>query len=119
MEWSVPSSVWWLAGALGVAVAIFGGWWLWWWVPKQQVKRLKFAIRDPKARVDVEDKFRKTIGQLLGGAAVLIGAGLSLSTIYGTVGNLSAATGSIPAAIRTAAAKRPSSADQQPSFERF
>src|SRR5947209_5402073 len=77
MEWSLPSWAWWLAGVLGVAVAIFGGWWLWWWVPKQQVERLKFAIRDPKARADVEDNLRKTIGQLLGGAAVLIGAGLA------------------------------------------
>ena len=32
-------------------------------------------IRDPKARADVEDNFRKTVGQVLGGAAVLIGAG--------------------------------------------
>ena len=39
--------------------------------------RLRFAIRDPKARADVEDNFRKTIGQLLGGAAVLIGAALA------------------------------------------
>jgi hypothetical protein len=32
---------------------------------------------DPKARADIEDNFRKTIGQLLGGAAVLIGAALA------------------------------------------
>ena len=32
---------------------------------------------DPKDRADIEDNFRKTIGQLLGGAAVLIGAGLA------------------------------------------
>jgi hypothetical protein len=38
------------------------------------VHRLRFAIRDAKARADVEDNSRKTIGQLLGGAAVLIGA---------------------------------------------
>jgi uncharacterized protein YjbI with pentapeptide repeats len=38
------------------------------------VHRLRFAIRDAKARADVEDNFRKTIGQLLGGAAVLMGA---------------------------------------------
>src|SRR5215216_3272703 len=30
-----------------------------------------------KARADVEDNFRKTIGQLLGGAAVLLGAGFA------------------------------------------
>lgn len=50
---------------------------LWWWVPRRAANRLRFVIRDPKARVDVEDNFRKTIGQLLGGAAVLIAAGLA------------------------------------------
>ena len=34
----------------------------------------KRTITDPKARADVEDNIRKTIGQLLGGAAVLLGA---------------------------------------------
>jgi hypothetical protein len=38
---------------------------------------LSLKIRDPKARADLEDGFRKTIGQLLGGAAVLVGAGLA------------------------------------------
>jgi uncharacterized protein YjbI with pentapeptide repeats len=67
--------VWWpwlLAGA--VAVVALGAWWLWWRLPKWQVDRLRLTIRDPKARADVEDNFRKTVGQLLGGAAVLIGA---------------------------------------------
>jgi uncharacterized protein YjbI with pentapeptide repeats len=41
------------------------------------VDRLRLTIRDPKARADVEDNFRKTIGQLIGGAAVLIGAALA------------------------------------------
>jgi hypothetical protein len=50
---------------------------LWWRPPKRQVKRVRMTIRDPKARADVEDNFRKTIGQLLGGAAVLIGASLA------------------------------------------
>jgi uncharacterized protein YjbI with pentapeptide repeats len=63
-------------GTLAVA-ALFGAWWLWWRLPKRQVDRLRLTIRDPKARADVEDNFRKTIGQLLGGAAVLIGAGLA------------------------------------------
>jgi hypothetical protein len=61
------------AAVLGVALGAA----LWWWVPKWQVHRLRLKIRDPKARADVEDNFRKTIGQLLGGAAVLIGAGLA------------------------------------------
>jgi hypothetical protein len=49
-------------------------WWVWWRLPKRQVARLALKIRDPKARTEVEDNFRKTIGQALGGAAVLIGA---------------------------------------------
>jgi hypothetical protein len=38
---------------------------------------LDIQIHDPKARADAEDNFRKTVGQALGGAAVLIGAGAS------------------------------------------
>ena len=56
---------------------LLAAWWLWWRLPKRQVDRLRLTIRDPKARADVEDNFRKTIGQLLGGAAVLIGAALA------------------------------------------
>jgi uncharacterized protein YjbI with pentapeptide repeats len=51
---------------LGIAV------WLWWWLPKRAVTRL--ALNSPRDRADVEDNFRKTVGQALGGAAVLIGA---------------------------------------------
>jgi uncharacterized protein YjbI with pentapeptide repeats len=70
--------VWWpwlLAGV--IAVVVLGAWWLWWRLPKRQVNRLRLTIRDAKARADVEDNFRKTIGQLLGGAALLIGAGFA------------------------------------------
>lgn len=70
--------VWWpwlLAGAAGVVP--LGAWWLWWRLPKRQVDRLRLTIRDAKARADVEDNYRKTIGQLLGGAAVLISAGFA------------------------------------------
>src|SRR4051795_954420 len=61
----------------GIPAALFGAWWLWWRLPKRQVDRLRMTIRDAKARADVEDNFRKTIGQLLGGAAVLLGAGFA------------------------------------------
>jgi hypothetical protein len=47
---------------------------VWWWVPRWQVNRLRLSIRDPKARADVEDNWRKTIGQLFGGVAVLLAA---------------------------------------------
>jgi hypothetical protein len=51
--------------------------WFWWRFPKSQVSRQKLQIRDPKARADVEDNIRKSISQLLGGAAVLFGAWLT------------------------------------------
>jgi hypothetical protein len=66
---------WLLAGT--AAVVALSAWWLWWQLPRRQVDRLRLTIRDAKARADVEDNYRKTIGQLLGGAAVLVGAGLA------------------------------------------
>jgi uncharacterized protein YjbI with pentapeptide repeats len=60
--------------ALLLAVAV---WWLWWRLPKQQVAQLALKIRDAKARADIEDNYRKTVGQALGGVAVLLGAGLA------------------------------------------
>ena len=62
-----------LWAGIGVAVLLLGA--AWWWVPKWQMRSV--TAGDPKARADIEDNFRKTIGQLLGGAAVLIGAGLA------------------------------------------
>jgi hypothetical protein len=69
-NWIVIATV--ADGALVLLAAI---WWLWWWLPRCQVARLSIQIPDPKARADAEDNFRKTVGQALGGAAVLIGAG--------------------------------------------
>jgi uncharacterized protein YjbI with pentapeptide repeats len=76
MHWLIVGAIALGAGA-GSAALFWGAWWAWWRLPKRQVDRLRLHIRDPKARADVEDNFRKTIGQLLGGAAVLIGAGLA------------------------------------------
>jgi uncharacterized protein YjbI with pentapeptide repeats len=60
--------------AIEATLALLAGiWWLWWWVPKWQMKSVTAA--EPKARADIEDNFRKTVGQALGGAAVLIAAG--------------------------------------------
>jgi uncharacterized protein YjbI with pentapeptide repeats len=70
--------VWWpwlVAGA--VPVVALGAWWLWWRLPRWQAERLRMTVRDVKARTDIEDNFRKTVGQLLGGAAVLVGAGFA------------------------------------------
>ena len=69
MPWWAP----WVAAGVLVVIATMA----WWWVPKRQANLLSLKIRDPKARADVEDNFRKTIGQLLGGAAVLIGTGFA------------------------------------------
>jgi hypothetical protein len=83
--WTV--AFWWLRlslpwdGRLAVAIAVpavtlvWAIWWLWWRLPRRQVHRLDIQIHDPKARADTEDNFRKTVGQALGGIAVLIGAG--------------------------------------------
>src|ERR1700730_10238371 len=61
----------WWAPRVGTGVFVAAA--LWWGLPKWQGNLLRLKIRDPKARADVEDNFRKTIGQLLGGMAVLIG----------------------------------------------
>jgi uncharacterized protein YjbI with pentapeptide repeats len=60
-----------LAALLLLGIAVYG--WVWW--PRRVVARL--WLDDPKARADVEDNFRKTVGQALGGAVVLLGAGLA------------------------------------------
>jgi uncharacterized protein YjbI with pentapeptide repeats len=63
-----------LAIAILALMPLAAIWWLWWQLPRRQVRRLDIQIHDPKARADTEDNFRKTVGQALGGAAVLIGA---------------------------------------------
>ena len=60
---------WWIVAGVGVVVATA----LWWWLPKWEVDRLRLQIHDAKARADVEDNFRKTIGHL----AALIGTGFA------------------------------------------
>src|ERR1044071_9454360 len=81
MDWSTVAA--WLRESWpwllvpAIPAALFGAWWLWWRLPKRQVDRLRMTIRDAKARADVEDNLRKTIGQLLGGIAVLLGAGFA------------------------------------------
>jgi hypothetical protein len=67
-----------VVAALVLLLVLLG--WLWWQVPKWQLNSLKpkIPIKNPKERADVEDNFRKTFGQALGGATVLIGAGSAL-----------------------------------------
>ena len=71
---TIPEHIW---LPIAVVVSVVAALAFWWWWPRWQVNRLALEIRDPKARADVEDKFRKTVGQLLGGAAVLFGAWLA------------------------------------------
>jgi uncharacterized protein YjbI with pentapeptide repeats len=71
--WLLAWWPWLLAG--GAGLVIYGAWWLWWGLPKLQADQMR--LREPKERADAEDNFRKTIGQLLGGAAVLLGAGFA------------------------------------------
>ena len=76
---TIPVDVWITIGlavlvALLLAIAI---WWLWWRLPKREVARLALKVRDAKARADLEDDYRKTVGQALGGIAVLLGAGFA------------------------------------------
>jgi hypothetical protein len=58
-----------------IALILIGGATLcavWWWVPKIQMYGLTFE--SDKDRAATEDNFRKTVGQVIGGAAVLVGA---------------------------------------------
>jgi len=64
-----------IIAAEALLALLLGIWWLWWRLPQRQVAQLTIQISDPKARADAEDNFRKTVGQALGGAVVLIGAG--------------------------------------------
>ena len=68
---------WLTVGVIAGSAVLLAAVGFWWWWPKRQADRLRLTIRDPKARADVEDNLRKTIGQLLGGAAVLIGGALA------------------------------------------
>ena len=86
---ALPWAIWWLwlrlapqwdrrtviAIAIAALVPLGAIWWLWWQLPKRQAAHTR--MDDPKARADAEDNFRKTVGQVLGGAAVLIGAGVA------------------------------------------
>jgi hypothetical protein len=74
MSWLIVIT---LAAVGSLTVATFL---LWWWMPKWQMRSITAA--DPKARADIEDNFRKTIGQLVVGAMVLVGAGAGAVIAY-------------------------------------
>jgi hypothetical protein len=75
-------ALWWpwvLAACLTGGAALFGAWWLWWRLPKRLVDRARLTIRDPKARADIEDNFRKTMTQLFTVLATLFAGIVALS----------------------------------------
>src|SRR5580692_11591146 len=74
---------WAIGAALAFTILLVALWAIWWWLPKQQANRLSGV--DESTKAGVEDKFRKTVSQVLGGAAVIIGAFL---TYYGAMQNL-------------------------------
>jgi hypothetical protein len=67
---------------VGSSIVLRLAWWVWWRLPIWQVER-RYRVNDAKTRADVEDNFRKTIGQAVGGAAVLIGAGFAYLQFIG------------------------------------
>jgi hypothetical protein len=71
--------LWQVGIGIAAVILVIGAVLLWWWVPKWQMRSV--TTGDPKDRADVEDSFRKTVGQALGGIAVLVGAGMAY---YGT-----------------------------------
>jgi hypothetical protein len=78
--------IFWLVGISIVAVIFIVGALLWWFFPKWQMQSV--TTDDPKAQADIEDNFRKTVGQALGGIAqgfggiaVLIGAVVAYQTL--------------------------------------
>ena len=64
------------SGRLGSAsrrfVLMIGAALLWWWVPQRQMRAI--TVEDQKARADIEDNFRKTVGQALGTVAQVLAA---------------------------------------------
>jgi hypothetical protein len=58
------------------ALVLIGMVWLFWWkLPQRQIAKLVLKVRDPKGRADLEDNYRKTIGQLIAGIAVALVGG--------------------------------------------
>jgi hypothetical protein len=56
---------------LGIAVLVLTALSLWWWFPKWQIRH--YSIRDVSERGNLENSFRATIGQLIGGVGLIAG----------------------------------------------
>ena len=68
---SLPSVV--TVEIIGGLLVVLIAWWVWWRLPKQQVERL-LGLTNAKDRGDLENNFRQTITQTVGGVVVLFGA---------------------------------------------
>jgi hypothetical protein len=56
-------------------LVLLAGPYLWWRVPQWQMRSVR--VPDPKDRADIEDNFRKTVGQALAAIFVLLGVGFA------------------------------------------
>ena len=53
----------------------------WWWFPRWQLRKFYAGITDAAEQADAEDKFRRTLSQVLGGGVLLAGLALSFQEI--------------------------------------
>ncbi len=64
--------LWQVGISIAAIILMIGAVLLWWWVPKRQMRSI--TVEDQKARADIEDNFRKTVGQALGTVAQVLAA---------------------------------------------
>jgi hypothetical protein len=64
-----------------IIVLIAAAAWFWWRFPRWQLQKFHPDIIDAAERADAEDKFRRTLGQVLGGGAILAGLVLTFVEI--------------------------------------
>lgn len=98
---------WWIWELVGSVVTLTVAVLAWWVVPKWQVNRLSPEIQDPKDRANLEDNYRKTVGQLLGMVIALLAAGLAYNQTLNTL------QGQSEASLRAAKAARELQDEQQ------
>jgi uncharacterized protein YjbI with pentapeptide repeats len=75
----------WLGAILIGACAFVAALAAWWFLPIRWAQRFRAEIPNAKDRAEIEDNFRKTIGQLIAGAAIILGAGLAYLQTQDTI----------------------------------